>query len=140
MTQSITDECHGVDGFLGDRQLLIVQIMKLTASIDDRHYDIVEALLTRFCQQMIDYLSNGHFQIYTDLFPSQHQATVSKEYEVLDNSTRLAICFNDQFANGAKLSLDILRTQLDELTLALETRFELEDELIMQSKVTQMLA
>ena len=133
-------ETHGVNGFLDDRQRLIVQIMKLTSAIDARHHDIVEALTIRFCQQMVDYLSNGHFQIYSDLFPTTQAITSKREYLDLDATTQIGMRFNDQFAGQRRINFDILKTCLDELTLALETRFELEDELITQHNATLQMS
>ena len=140
MTQSTSNQALGVHGFLDDRQRLIVQIMKLTSEIDDHHHDIVEALLIRFCQRMIDYLSNGHFQIFSNLFPHSNDVTVPPEYEILDGTTEIAMRFHDQYASNQRFSLDTLRANLEELTLALETRFEHDDELIQQSMVARLSA
>ncbi|MBV1904721.1 MAG: sigma D regulator [Pseudomonadales bacterium] len=122
---------HSVIGFLDDRQRLIVQIMKLSSAIDARHHDIVEALTIRLCQQMVDYLSNGHFHIYSELFPNKN-ALID-----LDATTQMGMRFHDEFVGQAgllKINFDILKTSLERLTLALETRFELEDLMINQSK------
>ncbi|NJN51257.1 MAG: Rsd/AlgQ family anti-sigma factor [Gammaproteobacteria bacterium] len=62
---------RGVAGFLTNRRQLIVQVMKLTSAIESGHRDIAEALVHRFCQSLIDYLSNGYFRIYGDLLSCQ---------------------------------------------------------------------
>lgn len=134
---------HGVFGFLDDRQRLIVQIIKLSSAVDARHHDIVEALNIRFCQQIIDYLSNGHFQIYSDLFPTDSAIISQPEYLDLDATTQIGMRYHDHYTTlhgRKKINLDILKTCLEELILAFETRFELEDFLINQYQAETLSA
>jgi regulator of sigma D len=136
MTQLTTD--RSVAAFLTHRQQLIVQLMKLTGAIDSAHRDIVEAVLHRFCQTLVDYLSTGYFRIYGDLISCQSWAA-PRQYAIFEATTSTAMAFADRYAAdaGSKCEapawkLAVVKAGLAEVALALATRFELEDQLLGQ--------
>ena len=121
---------RSIDRFLINRQHLLVDFMKLSAAVDHRQRDIAEVLLRRCCQSLVDYLSDGYFRIYGDLLSSQAWPT-QREYARFEGTTATAMGFNDRFGDGRGVwTLSSLRAPLAELGLALETRFELEDQLL----------
>ena len=121
---------RAITRFLSNRQHLLVDFVKLSAAVEHRQRDIAEVLLKRCCQSLVDYLSDGYFRIYGDLlscqaWPTQHQ------YARFEATTATAMGFHDRFGDGrAAWTLLSLRGPLADLGLALETRFELEDELV----------
>lgn len=126
---------RAVAGFLTNRRQLIVQVVKLTTAIDSGHRDIVEALVHRFCQSLIDYLSNGYFRIYGDLLSCQSWSS-PRQYAVFESTTSTAMTFADRYSaatasrEAPSWKLSALKGSLADLALALETRFELEDHLL----------
>ena len=125
---------RAITGFLSNRQQLLVDFVKLSAAVEHRQRDIVEVLLTRCCQSLVDYLSDGYFRIYGDLLSSQAWPT-QRQYARFEATTATAMGFNDRFGDRrAAWRLSSLRGPLADLGLALETRFELEDDLVRRRK------
>jgi regulator of sigma D len=120
---------RAIGTFLKNRRQLIVDLMKLSNAIEGGLREPAESLLERFCQHMVDYLSNGYFQIYRDVL-SPRTWTTPREYAIFDSTTATAIAFNDRYAGGGHFETANVRRELASLALALETRFELEDEML----------
>ncbi len=57
---------RAIEAFLKGRRQLIVELMKLSNAIENEHHkeEQAEICLERFCQRLVDYLSNGYFRIY----------------------------------------------------------------------------
>ena len=125
--------------FLKSRRQLIVDLMKLSNAIEGSLREPAESLLERFCQQMVDYLSNGYFRIYSDVL-SPRTWTTPREYAIFDSTTATAMSFNDRYAGGGRFDIDSVRRELASLALALETRFELEDEMLSRAHERTMMA
>ena len=119
---------RAVDRFLATRRQLIVHLMKLSKALDDNHHDIAQVLLLRFCENLVDYLGDGYFRIYGDLLSSHTWAT-PREYAIFESTTSTAMTFNDRFADKNPTDMPATRRALANVALALETRFELEDQL-----------
>ncbi len=110
--------------FNAQRQQLLAYMLKLKSAIDHDTPDLAEALTQRFCDSVVDYLSAGHFQIFQRYVPASH------EYGAIEHTTRELMRFNDRFGNGGPLNLAELGAALEQVAYVIDTRMELEDELI----------
>ncbi len=110
--------------FNAQRQQLLAYMLKLKSAIDHDTPDLAEALTQRFCDSVVDYLSAGHFQIFQRYVPASH------EYGAIEHTTRELMRFNDRFGNGGPLNLIELGSALEHVAYVIDTRMELEDDLI----------
>ncbi len=125
--------------FLKNRRQLIVDLMRLSKAIESNLRDDAERLLERFCQQMVDYLSVGYFRVYGGLLSPRTWAT-PREYAIFDATTSTAMTFNDHHAGGDRLDVTRIKHELAAVALALEIRFELEDEMLNHTRETHAMA
>ena len=130
---------HAIGVFLKNRRQLIVDLMRLSKAIESDVRDDAECLLERFCQQMVDYLSVGYFRVYGALSSPKIWAT-PREYAIFDSTTATAMTFNDHHAGGDRFDVAQIRHELARVALALETRFELEDEMLNRTRETRSVA
>lgn len=108
------------------RQRVLSYLVKLHRSISQDLRDLSETLLHKFCQALTEYLSVSHQHTFSMTAPS------ARHYVDIASTSREAMRFIDLFARlGPTLEgdLHVLLRHLDQLALALTTRFELEDEL-----------
>lgn len=80
--------------------------------------------LSRFCDQLIDYLSRGHFQVYSRC------AARSSITRASHATTEDAMAFAERYGSLEHNDWSAVRVALNQLALTLETRFELEDVLL----------
>ena len=106
------------------RAAVLSYLVKLGKCIDAQHQDLVQAVTQRFNEALIDYLSLGHFKLFNENPPSSHTLAA------LQNITNQALQFSERYANIQTYPLGTLKRDLEELALAMETRFEIEDELL----------
>lgn len=134
-TEHWSDVSTIIDKWLLERQELISIYCALSATTKPVNFS---NKLTRFCEILVDYISAGHFEIFTELeeeartCDSRGLHLVQALYPYLEQSTESAINFNDlcaQLTESATNS-NLIRPQLSELGEALTNRFELEDQLI----------
>ena len=111
--------------FVGCRQQLLSNLISLSNSLDQRQWDIAETLLQRFCNHLTNYLTLGHER--TERACALAQPDTNLQVAIASTS-RIAMCFNDRYSRGTG-RLEQVRPALEQLALALETRFELEDDL-----------
>jgi regulator of sigma D len=130
---------RAIGTFLKSRRQLIVELMRLSRAIEGNLRDEAESLLERFCQDMVDYLSVGYFRVFCGLVPPQTWAT-PREFAIFDATTSTAMTFNDHHAGGDHIDVDRTKRELAAVALALETRFELEDEVLNRSQATLAIA
>lgn len=123
---TINNTCSG--RFYTARQRLLSYLVKLGHAIDADTTDLAEALTIRFCDSLVDYLSTGHFQILERCQPSLD------EIAAFEATTRQALAFCDQFGNGEPLNLQDFRYRLEELAFVLDTRMDVEDEIIQRAR------
>ncbi len=101
----------------------------------DQHSEPLEAILDRFCQVLIDYISLGHFGIYRRIIEGTERRrrvveAAERFYPRIAEATEVALKFNDRYENAQLTDHDVLRRELSKLGEALATRIELEDRLI----------
>jgi len=106
------------------RQRLISYLVKLNNSLNENLADLSHALLNRFCDSLVDYLSAGHFRVF------QRIALMPTEYAAIEASTRTAMHFNDRFGQLQDIELVEVKAALEQLAQELSTRFELEDDML----------
>ena len=116
------------DRFYTGRQRLLGYLVKLGHAIDADTTDLAEAVTIRFCDSLVDYLSTGHFQILERCQPSLD------EIAAFEATTRQALAFCDRFGNGEPLNLQDFRYRLEELAFVLDTRMDVEDEVIQRAR------
>ena len=122
--RTITDQPDAARAALGrHRSAVLSYLFKLNKCIDARHADLVQAVATRFSETLIDYVSFGHFRLFQAWPPEDHHLAA------IENSTNQALSFSDRFTKPGT-DLTVLRKELETLALALEVRFEIEDEVV----------
>lgn len=86
-----------------------------------------------FCEDLMDYLSAGHFEVYDILATSSTRAKALKEqlYPRITSTTDAALRFNDRYTQLVQPEqASTFDKDLAELGEILEERFELEDRLL----------
>ena len=106
------------------RQRLISYLVKLNHALNDDLPDLAHALLTRFCDSLVDYLSAGHFRIF------QRLSVPGDAYVLIEATTQAGVAFNDRFGNGVEAPIPEVKEALERIARALSARFELEDQLL----------
>jgi len=112
------------ESFSQCRQRLISYLVKLNHALNEDLQDLSQALVSRFCDALVDYLSAGHFQVFQRIVPAPH------EYAAIESTTREAMTFNDRFGNVQHVDIPVVKAALEQLALVLGTRFEVEDDII----------
>ena len=92
-----------------------------------------------FCETLVDYVSAGHFEVYNELITEAREfddgslKTGINLFKSISRSTDLALEFNDKYESEAASEQRFvqLREDLVKLGNMLNTRFELEDQLIL---------
>ncbi|MFT4712321.1 MAG: regulator of sigma D [Candidatus Azotimanducaceae bacterium] len=134
-TEHWSDVSAIIEKWLLERQELISIYCALSAATTP---DTFSDKLTQFCEILVDYISAGHFEIFTELedeariCDSRGLHLVQALYPYLEQTTESAIDFNElctQLGSNAANSNQI-RPMLSELGEGLTNRFELEDQLI----------
>ncbi len=126
-----------IDAWLNARQSLLVEYMLLAGLNPNRaRTHINPEILQKFCEQLVDYVSTGHFEVYNFIFESLEKASgdplelAKKIYPKLRVSTDFALDFNDKYNHVNEDNLLNIDHDLNKLGPLLEHRFEIEDKLI----------
>ncbi|MFP3976391.1 sigma D regulator [Marinobacter sp. KMM 10035] len=127
-----------IDRWLKDRQELLVHYCDLSAESDFSQTEALKQKFVRLCEVLVDYVSTGHFEIYEQLVREAREFNdgglelAGKVYPRIEETTEVALNFNDQLGEGDLSEQDItaLFEQLSHLGETLESRFEMEDFLI----------
>ena len=124
---------------IAERNSVLSKYYNLTNHADDTgDIEALQELLQEFCQDMIDYIATGHFEIYRRI-----EEGVERRNEIIElsddvfhkiiNTTKVAINFNDLYDYSDDFNSDLLKnfpTQLSDLGEHLAVRIELEDKFI----------
>jgi regulator of sigma D len=105
--------------------------------IDDKADSLVEQL-QEFCQELIDYLATGHFEIYRRLEEGDERrddmiGLADQIYSGINKTTQAAVDFNDMYDISEGFDVEILQElprHLSTLGQELATRIDLEDRFI----------
>ena len=106
------------------RQRLISYLVKLNQALNDDLPDLAHALLSRFCDSLVDYLSAGHFRVF------QRLALPARAYALIEATTEAGVAFNDRFGEATEVRVPEVKAALEQIARALSARFELEDQLL----------
>lgn len=125
-----------IERWLEERQALIVQYCGVSG-VNQFSPAQSHRRLDSFCQILVDYVSAGHFEIYYQLLREAEEfkdgsAELAKAlFPKLNITTEAALEFNDKYSSSKQNDqLDELSNHLSMLGETLESRFELEDQLI----------
>lgn len=124
-----------IDNWLSDRQQALVTFFAIQ---DAQGKDEVSEQLQAFCQQLLDYVSEGHFEIYEQLFREAKEfddgglALAKELYPRIEELTQYMVDFNDKYisADHVEMNIDSLKEDLSILGEKMTERFDMEDQLI----------
>ena len=140
--ESLTERVRGsnklVDRWLHVRKHLLVAYYNLVGIKPGKesYMRLNEKALDDFCQSLVDYLSDGHFNIYERIIREMEGTppylAASKLYPLLEANTQQIMEYYDSALENAIDHDNYLEFQraLSDLGEALEERFTLEDKLI----------
>jgi regulator of sigma D len=140
--ESLTERVGGsnklVDRWLHVRKHLLVAYYNLVGLKPGKEsfMRLNEKALDDFCQSLVDYLSDGHFNIYERIIREMEGTTpllaASKLYPLLEANTQQIMDYYDSTLENAIDHDNYLEFQqaLSDIGEALEERFTLEDKLI----------
>ena len=109
--------------FLQQRQHLLHRLVQLDSPVMAAPPTRTIAL-SRFCDDLIDYLSRGHFQVYSACTERNSHAAA------IHATTEAAMAFAERFGSLDHNDWPTVRAALNQLAITLESRFELEDDLL----------
>lgn len=128
-----------IDRWLKLRQELIVHFCAISGSAETTRSEVLTNQLEQLCQQMMDYVSAGHFEVYEQLvreakdFEDENgMALADKIIPSIEKTTAELVRFNDRFdvTEKSEQGLRMLVEDASQLGEVLEERFELEDMMI----------
>ncbi len=125
---------------IGERNSVLSLYYNLAKYADDSETDINNTieLLEEFCQELVDYLATGHFEIYRRIEEgNERRGDITKLAEKImpriNDTTQIAMAFNDLYENTENIdeaTVKQLPNYLSKLGKELATRIELEDQFI----------
>ena len=122
--------------WLEARRMLLVTFCELS-NVEDFHDDDLAQgqLLQTFCQQLVDYISEGHFEIFEQLINEGHLfndaealASGKRLLPAIYALTDLILDFNDKYL--ATDDLSSVAIDLSSLGERMAQRFEIEDNMV----------
>jgi regulator of sigma D len=143
-SQSITDRRdrtrNEIRQLIEDRNSVLSHFYQLAKLTDEMETDTNATLiqLEDFCQELVDYLAKGHFEIYRRIEEGTERRSrittlAASIMERINATTQVAIDFNDTYDSSNKtIEVDLakLPAHLTRLGEELATRIELEDQFI----------
>ena len=124
-----------IDRWLADRQTALISYFAIQ---DSQGKEELSKHLQIFCQQLVDYVSEGHFEIYEQLFREAKEfddggIDLAKAlYPEIEEYTQMMLDFNDKYISEdhVVMNIDSLKEDLSALGEKMTERFEMEDQLI----------
>ena len=123
-----------------ERNSVLSQYYNLAKHAEDPVIDINNTieLLEEFCQELVDYLATGHFEIYRRIEEgNERRSDITKLAEDImpriNDTTQIAVAFNDLYENTENIdeaAVKQLPNYLSKLGKELATRIDLEDQFI----------
>ncbi len=125
---------------IAERNNVLSQYYNLASHADQNPQDNEETLelLQEFCQDLVDYLATGHFEIYRRIEEKQERRSeirhlASQVFDRITETTAVAVAFNDLYDTSEGFNPNVLEqlpTQLSKLGEELAIRIDLEDRFI----------
>lgn len=141
--KNTTDEWVNVDKMISrwllERQELIVLYCKVDGLKQFSTQDTpISVRVQALCDVLIDYVSAGHFEVYqllmkeAERFDEDYQNTIDRIFPLIQQSTELALDFNDHYCSAqlCEKNIEQLARDLNQLGVKMVERFDLEDQLI----------
>ncbi|WP_106478704.1 sigma D regulator [Phytohalomonas tamaricis] len=128
-----------VDRWLKQRHDVLLAYMELLEACNGEIEPVDKRLIDRFSEQLMDYISAGHFELYPQLC---EEAKAFNDFEALeagnqlvanlDPSTQMVLAFDGDYANPVLCQENSanLPAWLERLRKGLTERFAIEDVLI----------
>ena len=112
-------------------------LAKYTEAAGNDNHNIPE-LLEEFCQELVDYMAKGHFELYRRIEEGNERRDeivqlAAKIMPRINDTTQIAIAFNDMYDNIENIKGEVLEklpVYLAKLGEELATRIDLEDQII----------
>ena len=125
---------------IAERNNVLSQYYILASQADQNpgnNEEILE-LLQEFCQDLVDYLATGHFEIYRRIEEKEERRSeivqlADQVFNRIVETTAVAVAFNDLYDTSANFNPDVLEQlpeHLSKLGEELATRIDLEDRFI----------
>ena len=129
---------------ISERNNVLSQYYNLVSQTDRTQADLeadVESIieqLQEFCQELVDYLATGHFEIYRRIEDGDERRNeivelAAQVFPRIAQTTEIAVCFNDLYDASNNFDPKLLHKlpeQLARLGEELATRIDLEDQFI----------
>lgn len=129
-----------------ERNSVLSQYYNLARITEDPETDLHNTadILEEFCQELVDYMAIGHFEIYRRIEDGSERRgeiveLAEKIMPRINDTTQIAIAFNDLYDDTSNLdddAFDQLPNYLAKLGEELATRIDLEDKFINTLLVT----
>ncbi len=122
--------------WLQERRALLGKYTEIVVTLDGFATD--EAFMSRqskLCELLVDYISAGHFEVFHELINEAEQfadgscAIAEKIMPAIGDTTEVILAYEEKYANDGEQN-EKLRRDLAALGEMLESRFQLEDQLI----------
>ena len=145
MSSQVTNERRSrtqkeIKQLIEERNTVLSQYYNLAKFTEDHINNLNDTrdLLEEFCQELVDYMAIGHFEIYRRIEEGNERrdeitTLANKIMPRINDTTQVAVAFNDLFENASDLKDDVykqLPTYLAKLGEELATRIDLEDQFI----------
>ena len=125
---------------IAERNNVLSQYYNLASHADQNPENNEETmeLLQEFCQDLVDYLATGHFEIYRRIEEKEERRMeimqlADQIFDRIAVTTAVAVAFNDLYDTSEGFNPDVLNQlpeQLSKLGEELATRIDLEDRFI----------
>ena len=125
---------------IAERNNVLSQYYSLASHADQNPEDHEETLelLQEFCQDLVDYLATGHFEIYRRIEERQERRSdimqlANQVFDRITETTAVAVAFNDLYDTAEGFNPEVLNQlpeQLSKLGEELAVRIDLEDRFI----------
>jgi regulator of sigma D len=125
---------------IAERNNVLSQYYNLASHADQNPENNEETmeLLQEFCQDLVDYLATGHFEIYRRIEEKEERRTeivqlANQIFDRISDTTAVAVAFNDLYDTSEGFNTEVLAQlpeQLSKLGEELATRIDLEDRFI----------
>ena len=123
-----------------DRNTVLSQFYNLAKYTEDTESDTSNTLelLEEFCQELVDYMATGHFEIYRRIEEGNERRDditqlAEKIMPRINDTTQVAVAFNDIYDHSKTIDDDAVKKlpkYLAKLGEELATRIDLEDRFI----------
>jgi regulator of sigma D len=126
---------------IAERNSVLSQYYNLASHTDNNNDDDTETvleMLQEFCQDLVDYMATGHFEIYRRIEDGDERrdemvALANEVFPKITTTTEVAMNFNDLYDMSKDFNSDVLKDlskQLTTLGVHLAARIDLEDKFI----------